>query len=90
MKRTHIYVEGIVQGVYYRDNTELKDREYGLSGWVRNLSDGRVEIVCEGAEKDIQRLISWCQEGPSRAHVQKVDVEWEKSTGEFKSFTVRY
>ncbi len=57
---------GIVQGVFYRYSTKRKADELGLAGTVRNLPDGSVEVVCEGDEKQIERLIEWCRQGPER------------------------
>ncbi len=89
MKRMHMVVKGIVQGVYYRYNTEKKANEYELTGWVRNVSDGSVEILCEGREENINRLVEWCKVGPRGAHVEKVHTEWGVYTGEFSRFEIR-
>ena len=64
IRRARIVVTGIVQGVFYRYSTKRKADELGLAGTVRNLPDGSVEIVCEGDEKEIERLIEWCRQGP--------------------------
>lgn len=90
MERAHIFVSGIVQGVYYRYNTMKKAREFNLKGWVRNLVDGRVEIVCEGERVDIERLIEWCRKGPPGAHVENISVEFQEFRGEFNQFEIRY
>ncbi len=79
---------GIVQGVYYRYNTKRKADELGLAGTVRNRPDGSVEIVCEGDEKEIERLIEWCRQGPEGAFVEKVDVEWLESSGRLTGFSI--
>jgi acylphosphatase len=89
VKRIHMVVEGIVQGVYYRYNTKKKAHEYQLTGWVRNLSDGRVEILCEGKEEDIHYFVEWCKVGPRGAYVEKVHTEWGVYTGEFSGFEIR-
>ena len=90
MRRAEILVSGRVQGVLYRYHTELKADEFHLAGTVRNLRDGRVEIICEGAEEDIKKLIEWCKHGPEGAVVERVDVTWKDYTGEFKWFRVVY
>jgi len=59
MKRVHIFVSGIVQGVFFRHFTSMKAKQLGLTGWVRNLRDGRVEMVCEGNEDAIKEMIAW-------------------------------
>ncbi len=89
MKRMHMVVKGIVQGVYYRYNTAKKANEYELTGWVRNVFDGNVEILCEGREENIGRLVEWCNVGPRGAYVEKVHTEWGVYTGEFSAFEIR-
>jgi len=86
----HIYVSGRVHGVFYRSNTRRKAVELGLTGWVRNLHDGRVEIVVEGAEDQVDRLIQWCRIGPPSARVTGIEVMNESPTGEFKTFRVKF
>lgn len=61
-----------------------------MTGWVRNLSDGRVEAVFEGEKDDVDKLIEFCRRGSPGARVAKVDVQWEDYTGEFRGFDVRY
>ncbi len=90
LKRAHIYVSGRVQGVFYRSNARRRALELGLRGWVRNLKDGRVEIVAEGDEEPLERLIEWCRRGPPMARVEDVEVRWEAPTGEYEDFEVRY
>lgn len=79
--RAHVFVSGTVQGVYYRANTRDTAHEHGLDGWVRNLGDGRVEAVFEGAEADVEELIEWCHTGSPAADVEAVDVEHEEPEG---------
>lgn len=90
MERAHVFVLGKVQGVYYRATTRDKARERGVTGWVRNLNDGRVEAVFEGESDDVQEMVEWCHEGSSAARVEDVEVEWEDATGEFGGFDIRY
>ncbi len=90
MERVHIWVSGKVQGVWYRATTVEKARELGLRGWVRNLPDGRVEIVAEGPRGALEKLIAWCHEGPPLAVVDEVKVIWEPYTGEFLNFSIAY
>jgi acylphosphatase len=90
MARAHIFVHGLVQGVYFRHSTTITAKQLGLSGWVRNLPDGRVEVVCEGPREQILAMIAWCKEGPGSARVDSVEVDWEGYADEFKSFDVRY
>jgi len=62
----------------------------GLTGWVRNLPDGRVEAVFEGEESSVKEVIDWCHRGPSYASVSDVEVKFRRATGEFDRFEIRY
>lgn len=88
-KRWHIWISGRVQGVFYRAHTEQVARQLGLTGWVRNLPDGRVEIVAEGEEEKLQKLLDWCWQGPPAAQVNAVEMQEEPATGEFEQFAKR-
>jgi len=89
-KRLHIFVSGIVQGVFFRQSTSRKAKELGVFGWVKNLKDKRVEIVCEGDEEDLKKMAKWCEKGPEGAYVQKLDLQWEAFRDEFNDFRVTY
>lgn len=65
---------GRVQGVWYRDSCQQLARREGVSGWVRNCSDGTVEAVFEGPLEAVARMVSWCRMGPPRAEVTRLDV----------------
>ncbi len=86
--RAHVFIKGKVQGVYFRQNTKQVATEHRVTGWVRNLSDGRVEAVFEGDNKNVDDVIEWCHVGPPNSRVDDVDVRFEKHTGEFDSFTI--
>ena len=88
MERAHIWVSGKVQGVWYRASTVEEARRLGLTGWVRNLPDGRVEIVAEGPREALEKLVAWCHEGPPLAVVDEVKVVWEPYIGEFSQFSI--
>jgi acylphosphatase len=88
--RANIKVIGRVQGVYYRSTTREVAIELGLTGWVRNVPDGSVEIVVEGEKEKIEELIKWCRKGPPLAIVKNLEIKWEEYKNEFKSFEVRY
>lgn len=90
MKRVHIWINGMVQGVFFRRSSVNKAIELGVQGWVRNLYDGRVEIVSEGTEEQLERLIDWCKKGPPGAYVEGVEVKWEVYSDEFKTFRIMY
>ncbi|MDB5099405.1 MAG: acyP [Cyanobacteria bacterium RYN_339] len=89
MQRVHLYVSGRVQGVFYRASTEAVATPLHLTGWVRNLHDGRVEVVAEGPQEALDRLVQWCHRGPDAAQVAGVDVTWSDATGEFGGFEQR-
>lgn len=78
LSRTRVLVSGRVQGVFFRDSTREKARALGLSGWVRNLPDGRVEAIFEGDGDRVEEMLSWCKEGPPEARVQNVSSENEE------------
>ena len=88
-KRLHLFVSGRVQGVYYRSSTRDIAQRLGLFGYVKNLLDGRVEIVTEGDEAALKELISWAREGPSAADVSSLAPIWSKYTSEFSCFEIR-
>ena len=88
--RVHLHISGLVQGVFFRAHTQEITSGLGLTGWVRNLFDDRVEIIAEGPKDSIEKLIQWCNQGPDGAMVEDVVVEWQDVTGEFKSFEIRY
>ena len=81
-------IHGRVQGVYFRATAQREARQHGLCGWVKNRSDGSVEIVAEGEEEDVKDFLNWSQHGPSTARVDKVQTRWRGYTGEFTDFRV--
>ena len=87
--RARLRVTGRVQGVFYRQSTVTEAGRLGLAGSVRNLSDGSVEVVAEGARDAVEGLVAWCRLGPPSADVASVDVEWQAPTGEPGPFAVR-
>jgi len=88
--RAHVFVSGRVQGVFFRFETRRLARRLGVAGWVRNRRDGQVEAVFEGEREDVNKMVEFCRHGPSGARVTNVEVGWEKPTGEFEGFDVRY
>jgi len=87
--RVHIRVYGRVQGVFFRAFIKSVADELGLTGWVRNVEDGSVEIVAEGDDEKLQKLIAEARRGPPMAFVERIDVEWGDYTGEFQDFRIR-
>ncbi len=86
--RARMRVTGAVQGVFYRQSTAGEAARLGLSGTVRNLPDGSVEVVAEGPGESVRALAEWCRRGPPAARVDGVDVAWEAPLGEAGPFTV--
>ena len=71
----HGYVSGLVQGVYFRQSTVEQAEQLHLNGWVRNLDDGRVEVLVEGDESAVRALTAWLRQGPSAAKVSAVELQ---------------
>lgn len=84
-----ILVTGRVQGVYFRSFTVDNALKLGLTGFARNLPDGRVEIYAEGKVTSIQKLIDFLHIGPALANVEDVSVEWLEPTGEYVDFSIK-
>ena len=87
-KHLHICFRGSVQGVGFRSTAAKLAHEYGLTGWVRNLSDGRVEVECEGAEEALKSFIAAISEG-FKGYVTDIEPEWSPTRSEFVGFEVR-
>jgi len=90
MKKNHVVIEGKVQGVFFRANMQRVARSLDLAGWVRNLPDGRVEAVVEGAENNMAAMLDWCRQGPPYAVVRQVEVTEEPYSGDYRDFSIRY
>ena len=86
--RGHVFISGRVQGVSFRYAALRQAVRVGVTGWVRNLTDGRVEIVCEGGAEGVRQMVDWCNAGPPGALIEDVEVAWEYPTGEFPSFEI--
>ncbi len=86
--RAHILIEGRVQGVSFRWWTVRSASKLGLTGWVKNLDDDRVEAVFEGLKDNVKKMVDKCNKGSWAAKVTHLDVSWEKATGEFKNFEI--
>lgn len=89
-KRAHLWISGLVQGVFFRARTKDQACLRGLTGWVRNMPDGRVETVFEGADKAVEEMIEWCRHGPQGAIVRDVDLKWEEPASEVSGFEIRH
>jgi len=83
-----VIIRGRVQGVFFRSETRLKASRCNVTGWVRNLPDGRVEAVFEGKKENVDKIIEFCKRGTSGARVTKTEVVRETYTGEFEDFQI--
>lgn len=85
----HLLISGHVQGVFFRASTQKTALQLGIKGYVKNLADGRVEVVAEGDQLSLQKLSDWCQHGPLGAVVKQVSTSTAISLEEFDNFEVR-
>ena len=90
LERIHVFFVGHVQGVGYRRFVKQQAVRLGLTGWVKNLHDGRVESIVEGYSERLEKLIQKCRVGPSLSTVNDILVTVEPFTGEFSGFKIRY
>jgi acylphosphatase len=88
--RAHVFVSGRVQGVFFRQTTRQQAQSRGVKGWVKNLSDGRVEAVFEGEENAVKALVDFVRKGPRGAVVTDFLVDWTEHTNEFDDFNIAY
>ena len=79
--RTRVIVEGIVQGVFFRESTRRTAERFGVSGWVRNLPDRRVEAVFEGEPEAVEGIVAWAHIGPVHASVESIERFAEPAEG---------
>jgi acylphosphatase len=86
--RAHVFVSGRVQGVFFRDHTRRWAVSLGLTGWVKNIWDGRVEVLAEGEKESLEALIARLKQGPPSASVENVEVTWGNFADEFGDFRV--
>ena len=88
LARAHIWIEGNVQGVFFRSSLRGAAVVKGITGWVKNTKDGMVEAVLEGDRDRIKEVVDFCHNGPVGAEVQKVKIDWETPEGHFISFDI--
>lgn len=86
--RARAIITGLVQGVSFRWWTSRQAESLGVTGWVRNLDDGSVEVVAEGPRVAVEKLFSDCRRGPHSARVKDVEVSWQPFTGEYSRFAI--
>lgn len=89
-QRVRVFITGRVQGVFFRQAMKAKAIQSSVSGWVRNLQDGRVEAVMEGPDENIDYMVEWCHGGPANAIVEDVEIRKEPYSASFETFEVLY
>jgi acylphosphatase len=87
--RVHVVISGRVQGVWFRASTRDKAQQLGLTGWVKNTSEGNVEAVFEGEGKLIDEMLDWCHHGPPLAQVENVEVKKQRPSSDFDDFSIK-
>jgi len=86
--RAHVYVSGRVQGVFFRNSVADLADSLNVDGWVRNLSDGRVETLLEGEKVNVEEVVEFCRHGPPGAYVRQLEIRWADWQGEFRDFKI--
>lgn len=89
-KAVQLRISGRVQGVCFRMETQAYARKLGLTGWVRNCSDGSVEALAEGPSAALKQFVAWCQRGPGMARVDSVAEDWGLASGGFTQFEITH
>jgi acylphosphatase len=89
-QRVRLFIKGKVQGVFFRQALKVTAKKNNVTGWVRNLKDGRVEALLEGEDLDVSTLVEWCHAGSANARVEDIEIKNEKHKGEFSKFEVLY
>ncbi len=89
-KRVHVWIRGRVQGVFFRAYARDAAVKESISGWIRNLPDGRVEAVFEGDPENVDRMLAWCRGGSPLSRVDHLEVLEEIYVGEFDDFGINY
>ena len=85
-----VTIEGRVQGVGYRTFTHQKATQLGITGYIRNLGGNEVEVVAEGEKGSLEELVEYLEDGPARAEIEDVDLEWIDYTGDYIRFAIKY
>lgn len=86
----HLKISGQVTGVNFRYTTRQLANQLNLTGWVKNCPDNTVEILAQGEEKNLHRLLKWVKQGPKYAQVDKVEIEWLETKNNFTDFRIEH
>ena len=90
MKRVHVFYAGRVQGVGFRITAEETARSLGVVGWVKNLRDGRVELIAEADQATLERFLEEIRSSPMKNFITQVEISWSSATETFDEFEIRY
>lgn len=90
MVQTHIFAHGRVQGVSFRYYVRKRAAALALKGYVRNLADGRVEILARGSRERLGKLLYYVRNNPGLSYVTKLDINWEEPVGDLEGFHIRF
>ena len=88
-KSLRLYINGVVQGIFFRKFVKENAERYNVKGFVRNLEDGRIEIFLEGNVDEVNKMIELCKKGPRHSKIKKIDIKPEKFQ-DFKEFKILY
>ncbi|RJQ38165.1 acylphosphatase [Candidatus Microgenomates bacterium] len=88
MEQAHIIISGFVQGVGFRHFVKKNAIKLGLTGWVRNTQDGKVEAIFQGEKENIEEIIKVCKKGPFISEVKNMEVKWEEGKEKFAGFEI--
>ena len=89
-QRVHIFISGKVQGVFFRQALKVIAKKNNVVGWVRNLTDKRVEAILEGDSKSVNLVVEWAKIGSANSHVDDIQISNEEFKNEFSTFEVLY
>ncbi len=90
MNALHLIIHGRVQGVWFRASTQGVANQLGIKGWVRNTPDGAVEAHIQGEDSSVEKMLSWCYQGPPGARVDLIDISRVNPDAEYTAFNIRY
>ena len=89
-RRVHVYYAGRVQGVGFRITAEETAHQFGVVGWVKNLRDGRVEVLAEAEETILKQFLDALRQGPMKNFIRTIDLSWSEPANVFHDFDIRY
>ena len=87
--RARILIEGRLQAMNFRYNTQKQAKKWGLTGFIRSLADGRIEIEAQGEETDVEKILAWCQEEPQGSQIRSILYRYDEPQERYSDFNVR-